>query len=88
MILENGAPGISGPSNFGQRIIVECIMLTGIWPTKSNVAWARMSHLREQIVGVESSQLNLVFDPVRLEGGRVDLPSATGEDKPCGAVLV
>lgn len=63
-------------------------MLTVIWSMKSDVAWACMSHLREQIVGAEPSRLKLVFGPARPEGGRVDLPSATGEDKPCGAVLV
>ena len=71
-----------------QRIIVECIMLTGIWSVKNDVAWACVSHLREQIVGVEASRLKLVFDPARPEGGCVDLPSATGEDMPCEAALV
>ena len=63
-------------------------MLTGIWSMKNDVACACTLHLREQIVGAESSKLKLVFDPAKPEGGRVDLPSATGEDMPCGAALV
>ena len=63
-------------------------MPTGIWWMKSDVVWVCMSHLREQIVGAESNTLKLVFDPAKPEGGRVDLPSATAADMPCGAALV
>ena len=86
--LGSSRAGISVASNFGQPIIVECIIPTGIWSMKSDLPWAYRSHLGEQIVGVESSRLKLEFDPARPEGGRADLPSATGEDMPCGAALV